>query len=68
MSMNRMALSDDALDQVTGGTIIPHIVMAGESIASIAAKMHVDKDLLAKWNNLSPDAILKVGDKLDVYY
>lgn len=68
MSMNKMAMSDDMLDQVTGGTVLPHIIKSGESIETIASDFHVDPKLLRKWNNLSDKEVLSVGDKLNIYY
>lgn len=64
----KMSMNDDQLDQVTGGTIIPYAVSAGDSIDMIAKKFHVDKDLLKKWNGLTDSSVLQVGDQLKIYF
>jgi LysM repeat protein len=41
-----------------------YVVKSGDSIATIAAKHHVKRADLVKANNLRPNAVLKVGQKL----
>jgi len=45
----------------------PHIVVAGESMYSISQKYGMRLKNLYKKNKLSPDYVLKVGDRLKVY-
>ncbi len=68
MNLNKMAMNDDQLDMVTGGTVIPHIVLAGESLDMIAAKYKIDKNQLAKWNDMDPNGILQAGQKLNIFF
>lgn len=68
MNLSKTAMTDDQLDLVTGGTVIPHVILAGESLDMIAKKYNVDKAQLAKWNNLDPNGMLRAGDKLNIYF
>lgn len=61
-------ISDGHLEQVNGGTILPYLVQAGDSIGVIAQKYHVTVEQLMKWNNLKDNEILKVGQQLKIKY
>ena len=66
MSMTK--LSDDSLDQVSGGTILRYLVQPGDTVQSIADKYHVTKEQLMKWNSITnPDAI-KAGQQVKIMY
>ena len=66
MSMTK--LSDDSLDQVSGGTILRYLVQQGDTVQSIADKYHVTKEQLMKWNSITnPDAI-KAGQQVKIMY
>lgn len=66
--MDTKLLNDEELDQVTGGTILPHVVMAGDSIASVAKKYHVSEEQICRWNNLPGGSMLTVGQKLIIKF
>ena len=63
------AMSDDDLDMVSGGTVVPYIVQAGDSVKTIADKFHITVEQLEKWNNIDPKTgIIGVGDPLKIKY
>jgi soluble lytic murein transglycosylase-like protein len=47
-----------------GGDAFVHTVQPGETLWGIGKRFNVSRDKLAKLNNISPDAKLKVGQKL----
>ena len=63
--MNKIAMTDNELDIVSGGTVLPYIVQEGDSLQSIASKYHVTVEQIMKWNNLS-NANIHPGDTLVV--
>ncbi len=68
MSMDKVAMMDDQLDEVTGGTVLRYRVQAGDSLADIAKKYHVTIDQMMKWNNLTDPGMLSVGQQLKIKY
>lgn len=68
MSENKIAMNDEQLDQVTGGTILPYRVKAGDSLASIAKKYNVTVEQLMKWNNIQDPNMLTIGQQLKIKF
>ena len=62
------AMNDEQLDQVTGGTILPYRVKAGDSLASIAKKYNVTVEQLMKWNNIQDPNMLTIGQQLKIKF
>ena len=58
MTMNKVAIGDDQLDTVSGGTILPYKVEAGDTLESIAAKYHVTVNQIKQWNNIQGDSLM----------
>ena len=50
MAMNKVAMNDEEMDQVTGGSILPYAVQSGDTLAKIAKKYNVTMEQLIKWN------------------
>ena len=68
MTTDKMAMNDDQLDSVTGGTVLPYRVQPGDSLAAIAAKYHVSVDDLARWNNIKDPSLIAVGQQIRVKF
>ena len=66
--MNRIAMNDDALEIVSGGTILPYVVQPGDSLQTIAAKYHVTPEQLAKWNDLGNTNNIQAGQQLKIKF
>lgn len=72
MSISKVSLSDDQMNQVTGGTEIPHYVKAGETVQSIVDEYNATKDEskkisyddFANWNKIDKNAVLTAGSTL----
>ena len=68
MAMDKVAMNDDLLDEVTGGSILPYRVQPGDSLGAIAKKYNVTIEQLVKWNNIQDPNILTVGQQLKVKF
>ncbi|MBQ9661803.1 MAG: LysM peptidoglycan-binding domain-containing protein [Oscillospiraceae bacterium] len=68
MAMDKVAMNDDLLDEVTGGSILPYSVQPGDSLGAIAKKYNVTVEQLVKWNNIQDPNILTVGQQLKVKF
>ena len=68
MAVNKKAMNDDQMDQVTGGSILPYRVQPGDSLASIAKRYNVTVEQLMKWNDIKDPNILTVGQQLKIKY
>lgn len=68
MAMNKMALNDNELDQVSGGSMLPYTVKAGDSINSIAEDNHCTVEQLMKWNNIQNPNLLTAGQVLKIKF
>ncbi len=66
--MNRIAMNDDALESVSGGTILPYVVQPGDNLQTIAAKYHVTPEQLAKWNDLGNTNNVQAGQQLKIKF
>ena len=66
MSMTK--LNDDALEQVSGGTILRYLVQQGDTIQSIADKYHVTKEQLMKWNGITNPDLIMAGQQVKVFF
>src|SRR5262245_2625613 len=53
----------NAAVSVSGGRL-EYKVQMGDTLASIALKFGVSSDDLCRWNNLSPDAVVRPGDRV----
>ena len=61
-------LSQEALDQVTGGSMLPYVVQAGDTLSAIAKKYNVTLEQLMKWNNIKNPDILTIGQRLVIKF
>ena len=66
MSMTK--LNDDALEQVSGGTILRYLVRSGDTVKSIADMYHVTEEQLVKWNHIKDPDVIKVGQQIKIMY
>ena len=68
MAVNKVALNDDEMDAVSGGSILPYRVQPGDSLDDIARKYHVTTDQLIKWNHIQNPTMLTVGQQLKIKF
>ena len=68
MTMNKMSLNDEELDQVSGGSVLPYTVKAGDSINSIAEANHCTVEQLMAWNNIKNPNMLAAGQVLKIKF
>ena len=68
MAMDKVAMNDDLMDQVTGGSILPYRIQPGDSLNTIAKKYNVTVEQLMKWNNIQDPSMLTVGQPLKIKF
>ena len=68
MALDKVAMNDEQLDVISGGSILPYRVQAGDSLTSIAKKYNVTVDQLMKWNNIQDAGTLTVGQQLKIKF
>ena len=68
MAIDKVAMNDDQMDQITGGTILPYLVEPGDSLGAIAKKYNVTIDQLMAWNDIKDPNFLAVGQKLKIKF
>ena len=68
MAMNKVAMNDEELDQVTGGSILPYSVQSGDTLAKIAKKYNVTMEQLIKWNDIKNPDMITVGQQLKIKF
>ena len=61
-------LKDETLEQVSGGTIIPIIVKAGDTLEKYAKKFHCTVEDICDWNDIEDPNMIMVGQKLIVKF
>lgn len=66
--MENINLNDSLLEAVTGGTQLPYIVKAGDTLASLAQKYHCSVEQLCRWNGIEDPNRLAVGQKLTIKF
>jgi LysM repeat protein len=66
--MEKTALNDEQLDNISGGSRITYMVKPGDTLESIAKTMGVSVNKLAEWNNISDQNFLMVGQALKVKF
>ena len=68
MAVNKVALNDDEMDAVSGGSILPYRVQPGDSLDDIARTYHVTTEQLIKWNHIQNPSVLTVGQQLKIKF
>ena len=68
MAMNKVAMNDEEMDQVTGGSVLPYAVQSGDTLAKIAKKYNVTMEQLIKWNDIKNPDMITVGQQLKIKF
>ena len=68
MAVNKVALNDDEMDAVSGGSILPYRVQPGDSLDDIARRYHVTTEQLIKWNHIQDPTVLTTGQQLKIKF
>ena len=68
MAMDKVAMNDELLDQVTGGSMLPYVVQAGDTLSAIAKKYNVTMEQLIKWNDIKNPDMITVGQQLKIKF
>ena len=66
MSMSKM--TDETMDQVSGGSKISYRVVAGDTLTTIAKRYNVTVEQLMKWNGIKDPNFVAVGQELKIKF
>ncbi len=66
--MDKVKITDNQLDAVSGGSVIPYIVQQGDTLKALADHYHVTVEELMKWNNIKDPNMLLVGQQLKIKF
>ena len=68
MAMDKVAMNDELMNEVTGGSVLPYVVQAGDTLGALAKKYNVTLEQLMKWNNIKDPNLLTVGQRLVIKF
>ena len=68
MAVDKQALNDENLDQVSGGTILRYRVQPGDNLNAIAQKYHVTVEQLMQWNKIKDPNAITVSQQLKIKF
>ena len=66
--MKASPLNDEVLQDVSGGTQIPYIVVPGDTMEEIAKRFHCTVEQICRWNNIRNPQDIRVGQKLMIRF
>ena len=66
--MDKTMINENQLNEVSGGTKIPYVVAAGDTLSAIAQKNNVSLPDLMRWNNIQDANLIRVGQQLILKY
>ena len=68
MAVDKQALNDENLDQVSGGTILRYRVQPGDNLNAIAQRYHVTVEQLMEWNKIKDPNAITVSQQLKIKF
>ena len=68
MALDKQALNDENLDQVSGGTILRYRVQPGDNLNAIAQKYHVTVEQLMQWNKIKDPNEITTSQQLKIKF
>ena len=68
MAVDKQALNDENLDQVSGGTILRYRVQPGDNLNAIAQKYHVSVEQLMQWNKIKAPNEITTSQQLKIKF
>ena len=68
MALDKQALNDETMDQVSGGTILRYRVQPGDNLNAIAQKYHVSVEQLMQWNKIKDPNEIVTSQQLKIKF
>ena len=68
MAINKEALKDESLDEVTGGTKIPYAIQPNDTLQTIADRFHCSVEQLCRWNKIRESDALQPNKTLFIKF
>ena len=68
MALDKQALNDETMDQVSGGTILRYRVQPGDNLNAIAQRYHVTVEQLMEWNKIKDPNAITTSQQLKIKF
>lgn len=68
MALDKQALNDENLDQVSGGSILRYRVQPGDNLNAIADRFHVTVEQLMQWNKIKDPNEITTSQQLKIKF
>lgn len=68
MDIQKAALNNEEIEQVTGGTSLSYIIQGGDTLGKLAQKYHCTVEELCKWNDIKNADSIAAGQKLVIKF
>ena len=68
MALDKQALNDENLDQVSGGSILRYRVQPGDNLNAIAQRYHVTVEQLMEWNKIKDPNAITTSQQLKIKF
>ena len=68
MALDKQALNDETMDQVSGGTNLRYRVQPGDNLNAIAQKYHVTVEQLMQWNKIKDPNEITTSQQLKIKF
>ena len=68
MALDKQALNDETMDQVSGGTILRYRVQPGDNLNAIAQRYHVTVEQLMEWNKIKDPNEITTSQQLKIKF
>ena len=65
--MEKVALNDEVLSSIQGGTQLPYEIKSGDTLGELAKKYHCTVEQLCQWNNIKNPDLTYINQKLTIY-
>lgn len=61
---DKVALDDELLENVIGGSKIPYLVQPGDTLGKLSEKFHCSIEQVCRWNNIEDPNVIDVNQLL----
>ena len=68
MAADKIKMNDEELDQITGGSKLSYVTVAGDTLGTLAKRFNVPVEKLMEWNNIKNPDLITIGQTLVIKF
>ncbi len=68
MAADKIKMNDEELDQITGGSKLSYVTVAGDTLGALAKRFNVPVEKLMEWNNIKNPDLITIGQTLVIKF